>query len=74
MTLFELILAVVVIAAATVAAILNHLSPELAGILGVALGYVAKAAVNASPLPTNQASTGLKRIASPAEFKGAPPE
>jgi hypothetical protein len=71
MTLFELILAVVVIVAATVAAILNHLSPELAGILGVAIGYVVKAAVNISPLPTTQVDMNADPGA-PAQFEGAP--
>jgi hypothetical protein len=73
MTLFELILAVVVIVAATVAAILNHLTPELAALLGVAIGYVAKGAVVSAV-----SGIGLPRSignASPPEtFKGAPPE
>lgn len=72
MTLFELILAVVVIVAATVAAILNHLSPELAGILGVALGYVAKGALNTTDLSRAVASP-LSRP-KPPPFEGAPSE
>lgn len=65
MTLFELILAVVVIVCATVVCILlGDVPPVLAGILGVAIGYVGKAAVNSSPLPTSQ---------NDGAFKGAPP-
>lgn len=71
MTVAEVVVAVAVIVAATVAAILNHLSPELAGILGVALGYVGKAAINASPLPTNQVPVALTARLRDA-FRGAP--
>jgi hypothetical protein len=41
----ESIVCAVAIAGAVVAASLNSLSPELAGIIGVALGYVGKGAV-----------------------------
>lgn len=39
MTAIEAVIVVVAIIAATVAAILNHLTPELGLILGVAVGY-----------------------------------
>lgn len=52
MTVAEGIICAVVIIAATVSAIFNSLTPELAGILGVALGYVGKAAVTTVAAPS----------------------
>lgn len=39
MSLTETIIVIVVVVCATVAAILNHLSPELGLVLGAAIGY-----------------------------------
>lgn len=44
-TATEAVIVVVAIIAATVAAILNHLTPELGLLLGVAVGYGGKGAV-----------------------------
>lgn len=63
MTLFETIVVVVAMVVAGVAAILHSLTPELAALLGVAVGYGAKGAVNAA--------VASPRVNTSDVFKGA---
>jgi hypothetical protein len=51
MSATETVIVVVAMLAATVAAIANSLTPELAGLLGVAIGYGGKGAVTALSTP-----------------------
>lgn len=54
----ETVIVCVAIVAATTAAVLGSLGPELAGIIGVALGYGGKGLVTAKPmLGTKQAES-----------------
>lgn len=50
MTLFETIVVVTAIVAATIASVLGHLTPELGALLGVAVGYGAKGAITSGSL------------------------